>query len=568
MSNMRLNNVIKNDKLKEIQKATLSDLSDMLKQSFGPYGSTTCIKKLNALNMYTKDGHNILSNIYYNGIVEQSIKDDVESITRHIVTTVGDGTTSAVLLSNNIFSAILDKEKNTTLANLPPAVLLRRFEKIVDEIGERIRSNAKECTVDDIYDIAMISSNGDEEVAQTMKNIYSEYGMDVFIDVAISNSTEDVLKIYDGVTINSGFADPCYINTANNEAYINDAHIYLFEDPIDTPEMGRFLDCIITNNIINPLGQQNGTIVPTVIICPRVSRDSCMCLDSLIDQYTASKPSARPPFVLITNYYDQDAVNDIAKLCGIKPIRKYIDPKNQQKDQKNGNAPTYLNVHTWFGKADAVVATSGYTKFINPSKMYDENGKPSDTYSSLIDFLEKEISVAIDNGENAGVTGALKRRLNALKANMVEYLVGGITVADRDSKRDLIEDTVKICRSAAANGVGYAANFEAYKASEKTTEDSVDNVIYTIIHNAYKDLINTLYTISNVSDIMKEKSMYQELKPINIREMTLTPNNNVVSSIESDIVILKAVSQIIGIMVTTNQFVVPTPAHNVYIDLK
>lgn len=568
MSNMRLNNVIKNDKLKEIQKATLSDLSDMLKQSFGPYGSTTCIKKLNALNMYTKDGHNILSNIYYNGIIEQSIKDDVESITRHIVTTVGDGTTSAVLLSNNIFSAILDKEKNSVLTDLPPAVLLRRFENVVDTIGALIKNNAKECTVENIYDIAMISSNGDEEVARTMENIYREYGMDVFIDVAISNSTEDVLKVYDGVTINSGFADPCYINTANNEAYINDAHIYVFEDPIDTPEMGRFLDLIITNNIINPLNQKGGTVVPTVIICPRVSRDSCMCLDSLIDQYTASKPSARPPFVLITNYYDQEAINDIVKLCGIKPIRKYIDPKNQEKDQKVGNAPTYKNVHTWFGKADAVVATSGHTKFINPSKMYDEKGNPTDTYSSLIDFLEKEISVAIDNGENAGVTGALKRRLNALKANMVEYLVGGITVADRDSKRDLIEDTVKICRSAAANGVGYAANFEAYKASKMITEDAVDNVLYNIIHNAYEDLIKTLYTISNVPEEMKNMSMNVDLKPINIREMSLTPNNKVVSSIESDIVILKAVSQIIGIMVTTNQFVVPTPAHNVYIDLK
>ena len=63
---------------------------------------------------------------------------------------------------------------------------------------------------------------------------------------------------------------------------------------------------------------------------------------------------------------------------------------------------------------------------------------------------------------------------------------------------------------------------------------------------------------------MIDESLRHTKRPINLRKMNIEPHCDVLSSIESDIVILKAISQIIGIMFTTNQFVVPTPAHNIY----
>lgn len=562
---MCINNVVNGETLREIQSRTLKELADYLKNSFGPFGSTTCLKKLNALNNYTKDGHNILSSITYNGIIEQSIKDDVESITRHIVSTVGDGTTSAVLLSDKIFDVFKNDEK---FQNISPAVILRKFSEVVDEVSAKIKAHGTECTLEDIYDIAMISSNGDEKISANIRDIYAEYGMGVFIDVAISNGVEDKLKTYDGVTLDLGFADPCYINdTDHNTASIRNAHIYFFEDPIDTTEMGAFLDAIISQNIIIPVNSGGKSdVTPTVIICPKISRDASVAIDSLMEQYTSAKPSTRPPFVIIEGYFDAGLIDDIAKLCGAKFIRKYIDPKVQEEDIKNGKAPTPLTIDKWAGYADEVVVSSTFTKFINPTKMYNEDGSESNVYTSLVEFLEKEVSVANDNGENASVTGPLKRRLNALKSNMVEYLVGGITVADRDAARDLVEDAVKNCRSAAANGVGYGANFEAYLATEKCqdTSDKLKLDIYQRIHQAYEEVITILYSTSGVGPEMIDESLRHTKRPINLRKMNIEPHCDVLSSIESDIVILKAISQIIGIMFTTNQFVVPTPAHNIY----
>lgn len=570
MNTKVVNNVVPIEKLRKIEQSTLNDLANYLKNSFGPFGSTTAIKKLNALTEYTKDGHKILSSISYNGIIEQSIKDDVECITRHIVKTVGDGTTSAVILANGIFRYLCD---NDELSGIAPSILLNYFHEVVDDICNKIKENRKECTVESIYDIAMISSNGNSKIADNLAEIYRQYGMGVFIDVGVSNSTNDVLKVYDGVTFEAGFADPCYINnTEHNTSTIRNAHIYYFQDPIDTPEMGAFLDSIIANNILIPLnkGNKDCELRPTVVICPKVSRDVSSTLDSLMEQYMKAKPSQRPPFVLVSGYSDFQTIEDIMKLCAGKTIRKYIDPNMQSKDIETGNAPDIKTIVNWCGTADEVVVSSTYTKFINPSAMFDENGEYSNIYNSLVEFLEKELEVAQENGENAGVTGNLKRRINSLKANMVEYLVGGISIADRDSERDLVEDAVKNCRSAAENGVGYGANFEGLNATGKLTyeDNHIKELIRQIIYDSYNEVIYTLFEVSGGNTHDADKCIEAGV-PVNIRAIVYGDTEfggNVYSSIESDIIILTAVSEIIGIMFTTNQFIVPSPAHNFYVD--
>ena len=131
-----MNNVVPRETIRKIQQDVLDKLSIILKQSFGPMGSNTVIKKENALNVYTKDGHTILSNIYFHGIIEQSIKDDIETITRHIVTTVGDGTTSGVMMSALIYRAV---NEISDKFHLPPAETLEYFNEVVDSICNRIK---------------------------------------------------------------------------------------------------------------------------------------------------------------------------------------------------------------------------------------------------------------------------------------------------------------------------------------------------------------------------------------------------------------------------------------------
>ena len=317
-----MNNVVSKDTMREIQSRTLNELAEILKLSFGPNGSNACIKKENALSRYSKDGHTIIGSLHYNGIIEQSIKDDVESITRHIVKTVGDGTTSAVILSSYIFEAIKNLE-----ADYQPAIIVRALKSLVNEISDHIKDNATDLTVDDVYDIAMISTNGDVFISNTLKGIYEQFGTSVFIDVSPSIGEELVIKSYDGMTLNTGYCDSCYVtDTKNNTAVVDHPEVYFFEHPVDTKELGVYLDSILSRNIIEPVNSQDySRLVPTVIFAPTISQDMSSLMDSLTSAMAQMPTSNKLPVCIITAYHEIDQLTDLAKMCGAKLIRKYID---------------------------------------------------------------------------------------------------------------------------------------------------------------------------------------------------------------------------------------------------
>lgn len=581
-------NVVPREVLRVVQKETLEKLQTFLSMTFGPMGSNTKIitgnNKDTISSSYSKDGLKVLKNISDAGPIEMSIIEELINITRSVEKEVGDGTTSTVILSSLIFNRLINIQKKH---NIPPFQLIRTFDKVVDEIKQRILASGQECTLNDIYDISMISTNGNDIVSNNIKSIYEQYGMDVDLTVGISNSVDSVVKVYDGLTITEGMSDPVYItNKAAGTSEIHNAKIYHFADPIDTMEMIMLFESILSHNIYEPYENDEAPI-PTVIVCPRLSKDMSATLKSLAQQLyqfdQKGAESAKPPILIISNVVASDELimDDIANLCGCKSIRKYIDPKIYKKDVESGMAATVENVWEFSGEAELVISDSKKTKFINPKHMrqYDEDGNAIDDpiYTAMVNFLETEIE-NMKATDNPNELGLLKKRLSALKANMVEYLVGGITVSERDATKDLVEDAIKNCKSAAKYGVGRAANFEGLihslrtlKSKRVNVENLIEEDIAGSIFGAYCDITEILYgTVSNDKNEIK-KYLYYSLEngnPYNISSGSLPNLNNdftdVKCSIMLDINILNTLSKIITIMVTCNQCLLQAPQLNTY----
>lgn len=557
-------NIVEEKQMREVQSKTLNILRDALKKSFGPYGSNTTITKVNPDGQslgrvaYTKDGHNILSSIQFQDVIESSVVDIVQDITRNIVLKVGDGTTSAVILSSIIFDKLTQLESDKT-----PYVISRDFQDAVEKVKEDILSKAQEFTPDTAYRIAYVSTNGNEEVSNTIKDIYSKNGNGVYIDVTTSPNENSMLKTYDGMTLESGYSDTAYINTSDGKASLRNPKIYIFNDPVDTPMMGKFMDSIINHNVMKPLAEGIvEDISPTVIIAPKISRDFGSYMESIASKMQQIEDVAsRPPLLIVSNVHQLDECHDLAQLCGAKVIRKYIDPKQYEEDIKSGLAPTDENVHEYFGTADVVESDSVKTKIINPKYMYKEDSSEySDKFNNLVSFLEAELKDIEESNTDNLLRYRLKRRIQSLKSNLVEYLVGGITSSDRDSVKDLVEDAVKNCMNAAEYGVGYGANFEGLRA---THDQDPDNEMYDIIYDAYHDTVKTLYEVSGIEDGDKiiSESLKQN-KPFDIRKGDFS--EDVLSSIMSDITILDVISKVMTLMITTNQFLCPDFMFNKY----
>ena len=275
------------------------------------------------------------------------------------------------------------------------------------------------------------------------------------------------------------------------------------------------------------------------------------------------------PLLIVSDIHQEDLYEDIVHMCGAPLIKKYLNPDIQKEDIDKGLAPTPETIQDFCGSADLVVSDQLKTKIINPAKMFNDDGSYSNDYLSTLAFLENELKKAQENGEGINITGKLKRRINSFKGNMIDLLIGGVSNTDRNNLKASVEDAVLNCRSAAKYGVGYGANYMAFSAIHELLEDDTykGNDIAAIIHNAYTELCATLYG-SMVGDYKEGKEIAEKTleygSPLNIR--TNQFDKKVLSSIRSDIVILDTVTKILTLMFTCNQYLVPTPAHNIYLD--
>lgn len=580
MGQIITSNIVSKDILRNVQKNALNDIASYLRTSFGPFGSNSIIKRdQGAATEYTKDGHDILSRIKYNGPIESTIVDDLVDITRYVVKVVGDGTTSAVQMSNFIFQGMSSLEGEHRAYDV-----IFAFKKIVDLIIDKIKTSGRECTLDDIYDIAYTSTNGNEKLATNLYTLYKDYGFDIYIDLQVAlSSEEDIIKVYDGMTIDSGYTDSVFANKEGAICEIHNPNMYFFESPVDTPEMINLFDAIIYNNIFRAYQDQSGSIepIPTVIVVPFISADMSAYMNKLTNFIMKFPLAQKPPIAIIKAYNLEDQLADMALMCGAPMIKKYINDEIHQADIENKLAPTIDNVSDFFGKCELISITKDTTKVIRPKNMFDENGEYSDKFNSLLSWCENELERQIADNKNSVSIGNMKRRINSLKSNLIEYFVGGISISDRDNNRALLEDAIKNCHSAIINGVGNGANVEGLKATSEILlhvddygidVDTLEFDILSIIYNAYLDMSKLLYK-KTIDDFNKDNGytdgsmVFFAGKLIENGAYNLRTNEfdgKVKSSIMSDAVILEAISRIIIRMATAEQFILPSPAHNVY----
>ena len=581
MSYNLYSNIVTKDVLRKIQSDTLNTISNALACSFGPDGQNTAYRNQKDITRYTKDGHTILKNLKFVGAIEFTMRDDLEGITRRIVTTVGDGTTSAVILSALLFEGL----RKASAMGVNEKQLIADLDKAINEACDLIQQNSKEATIDDIFKIAMISTDGNKNIANLIKSIYEENGNDVFIDVSTAPGLETIVKTYDGFTIDSGLTDIAFINTNKHSSVIDNVSLYLFEDPIDTNEMASYFAKIVRDNVLTPIQEKMYVKVkPTVIVCPKIGNDIMSDVDALVNILKSIPVEQRKfyPINIVTNIPNRNFIYDLSLISGATLIRKYNDAATQNDDETISGAQTLEKIHDFAGHCDQVVADSRKTKFINPSLMYDENGEYSNIYKNHLADMEEQLAGLKEENGNHGEIGVMKRRINAFKANMVEIRVGGVSETDRDSLRDLVEDAVLNCRSAAIDGYGFGANFEALRAfnyllaqSEKgLLPEEIDSItngqtynIYKIMVDAYLNLLSILYR-SVAGDPTKAYAIAAngivEGAPFNIR--TKQYDGLVLSSIKSDQIILQAINKILSVVFLTNQFLVEGAEYNKYME--
>ena len=170
---------------------------------------------------------------------------------------------------------------------------------------------------------------------------------------------------------------------------------------------------------------------------------------------------------------------------------------------------------------------------------------------------------------------------------MVDLYVGGIGTSDRVPLTDSVEDAVLNCRSAAAEGVGYGANYEGLRVfnamdiqfqknfaeNPDSERDKIYALVSSVVIRAYWKLVAAIYEpyfeneekALNLVRFMIAAEDHKYRQPFNI--VTEEFDGCVLTSIQTEPAILDSISRIVTILFNTNQFVLPDPRFNIYKDM-
>lgn len=140
----------------------------------------------------------------------------------------GDGTTSTVVLGYHL----LKKGAKEVLKGANPIKIKTGIDIAVSEVCKDLTKEAKE---GNIYDVAMVSTNNDEELSDMVTQAYDAVGKDGMVYIQQVLESESTIDIAEGIVLDKGWMFPIYSN-GGKETVLEDCLIMLVDDLLDKTE--------------------------------------------------------------------------------------------------------------------------------------------------------------------------------------------------------------------------------------------------------------------------------------------------------------------------------------------
>lgn len=224
-------NVIPEEDFKRLVRDTFKTITDTLKATYGPYGSSVLISEQSETTS-TKDGYNVFQAIGFNHSYKRMVYLTIKKIIDRVNRNVGDGTTSCILLAEKIFNnlneVIKTPDDKRRILNILSQIEcnLQDTTKIKKDIDDGV---IKKLTPESLTNLILLASNYDDDLTVaiydaldpnfdiktgdvSVRNVVpdSDVSLDIDSDVVYSH---DFLPGDYRVTINMGIDAKMKLNT-------------------------------------------------------------------------------------------------------------------------------------------------------------------------------------------------------------------------------------------------------------------------------------------------------------------------------------------------------------------
>lgn len=221
--------LFKEDARQKILKGVRT-LADAVKVTLGPKGRNVIIDKSYGIPHITKDGVTVAKEIELEDKYENMGAQMVREVADKTANKAGDGTTTATVLAEAIYSEGL----RNVAAGANPLDLKRGMEKGVRVVVKELEKRAKKINnKQEIEQVATISANNDKEIGKIIADAMERVGKDGTITVEEAKGFETTLEIVEGMNFDRGYLSAYFMtNTETQEAILDDAYILIFEKKI------------------------------------------------------------------------------------------------------------------------------------------------------------------------------------------------------------------------------------------------------------------------------------------------------------------------------------------------
>lgn len=400
-------------------KAGLDKLADAVKVTLGPKGKNVVLDRGFGAPTVTKDGVTVAKEVELKDKTENMGAELVREASSKTNDAVGDGTTTATLLVQDIvnlgFQKIQGSRFEVDVESMRGGMqeTLARVLESLDAQAEQIEGNQER-----IAQVATISANNDEEVGKLLAELMIKVGKDGVVTVEESQGVGIETEHVEGMQFDRGFVSPYMMtNPERMEASFNDAHLLITDKKISSiQELLPTLEKLAqagTKELVIIAEDLDGEALATLVV------------NKLRGAFSALAVKA-PGF----GDRRKEMLKDIAALTGAKVISEEVGLKLDSIEVED------------LGRASRVTATKDKTTIVG--------GKGSE---EAIQKRISEIKNELQNTDSEFDREKLQERLAKLTGGVAVIKVGAATESEMKEKKYLIEDAVNATKAALESGI-------------------------------------------------------------------------------------------------------------------
>ncbi|HNQ83898.1 MAG TPA: chaperonin GroEL, partial [Bacteroidales bacterium] len=213
---------------REKLKKGVDELSNAVKVTLGPKGRNVIIQKSFGSPTITKDGVTVAKEVELKDNAENMGAQMVKEVASKTSDLAGDGTTTATVLAQAIFTTGL---KNVT-AGANPMEIKRGIDLAVEKVIKSLKEQTKEIgdSFEKIEQVATISANNDFAIGKLIAEAMAKVKKEGVITIEEAKSMETYVDVVEGMQFDRGYISPYFVTDTEKMEAVYDNPFILIHD--------------------------------------------------------------------------------------------------------------------------------------------------------------------------------------------------------------------------------------------------------------------------------------------------------------------------------------------------